>query len=108
MAASSPTEDVVDRFLRAKKSPPAAASAACPVCPTPATDAGKPAEAAPPAPAAAAEKPALPIAEFVCENDVRTAINRGAKIYIGPKTIVTPAARDLASPHDILVTAQRP
>jgi hypothetical protein len=25
------------------------------------------------------------------------------KIYIGPKTIVTPAARDLAGPSDILV-----
>jgi len=25
------------------------------------------------------------------------------KIYIGPKTIVTPSARDLASPSDILV-----
>jgi hypothetical protein len=29
------------------------------------------------------------------------------KIYIGPKTIVTPAARDLAARGDILVLAQR-
>ncbi len=28
------------------------------------------------------------------------------KIYIGPKTIVTPSARDLAGPSDILVLAQ--
>jgi len=41
--------------------------------------------------------------EFVCEADVRQAIKENRKIYIGPKTIVTPAARDLANPSDILV-----
>jgi hypothetical protein len=41
--------------------------------------------------------------EFVCEADVRKAIQEGRKIYVGPKTIVTPSARDLASPGDILV-----
>ena len=41
--------------------------------------------------------------EFVCEADVRQAIKENRKIYIGPKTIVTPSARDLASPSDILV-----
>jgi hypothetical protein len=41
--------------------------------------------------------------DFVCEEDVRIAIKHSRKIYIGPKTIVTPAARDLASPGDILV-----
>jgi hypothetical protein len=34
---------------------------------------------------------------------VRQAIKENRKIYIGPKTIVTPSARDLASPFDILV-----
>jgi len=52
--------------------------------------------------AAAAE---LPIAEFVCETDVRAALHRDAKIRIGPKTIVTPAARDLANEHDVFVFA---
>jgi RNA recognition motif-containing protein len=41
--------------------------------------------------------------EFVCEEDVRQAIKENRKIYIGPKTIVTPSARDLAKPGDILV-----
>jgi len=41
--------------------------------------------------------------EVVCEADVQQAIKENRKIYIGPKTIVTPAARDLASPSDILV-----
>jgi hypothetical protein len=61
-----------------------------------------------PAAPAPPPKPSVSIVDFVCENDVRAAIHRGQKIYIGPKTIVTPAARDLAAPHEILVTAQRP
>ena len=40
---------------------------------------------------------------FVCEADVRVAIRENRKLYIGPKTIVTPSARDLAGPSDILV-----
>jgi hypothetical protein len=43
--------------------------------------------------------------EFVCEEDVRTAIREKRKIHIGPRTIVTPSARDLAGPSDILVLA---
>ena len=43
--------------------------------------------------------------DFVCENDVRNAIRDQRKIYIGPRTIVTPSARDLAGPSDILVLA---
>jgi hypothetical protein len=46
---------------------------------------------------------ALKIAEFVAENDVRMALTRQEKIYIGPKTIVTPSARDLGDTHEILV-----
>jgi acetaldehyde dehydrogenase (acetylating) len=41
---------------------------------------------------------------FVSEHDVRTAISQGEKIYIGPKTIVTPSARDLGGEHDVFVT----
>jgi hypothetical protein len=44
--------------------------------------------------------------DFVCEDDVRLALREKRKIYIGPKTIVTPSARDLASPSDILIFAQ--
>jgi len=42
----------------------------------------------------------------VCEDDVRDAIREKRKIYIGPKTVVTPSARDLASASDILVLAK--
>jgi hypothetical protein len=47
------------------------------------------------------------ISDFVCENDVRTAIQQHKKIYTGPKTIVTPAARDLGEEHGVLVAAER-
>ena len=57
----------------------------------------------PPAPESQSVGPALQIAAFVCEADVRAAMSRREKIYIGPKTIVTPSARDLASAHDVLV-----
>jgi hypothetical protein len=47
------------------------------------------------------EKPA----EFVCEEDVRQALKQGHKIVIGEKTIVTPAARDMAEQHRVFVQA---
>jgi hypothetical protein len=49
--------------------------------------------------------PAATAVDFVCEEDVRLAIREKRKILIGPKTIVTPSARDLAGPSDILVLA---
>ena len=45
--------------------------------------------------------------QFVCEADVREALKHSRKIHIGPKTMVTPLARELAAPSDILVLTQR-
>ena len=53
--------------------------------------------------AAPAAAPAIEVAEFVSENDVRMAHSRRAKIYIGPRTIVTPSARDFGEEHEIFV-----
>ncbi len=95
------TAEIVDRFLSAKQAPK---SAPCPMvasCPT-APSCGCGAPEPPPKPAAEVR-----ISDFVCENDVREAMAASRKIYIGPKTIVTPAARDLADRQDILVLAQR-
>jgi hypothetical protein len=69
-------------------------AASCPAC--------SPGAAPPPGPAAG-----VSISGFVCENDVREAVAASRKIYIGPKTIVTPAARELADRYDILVLAER-
>ena len=49
----------------------------------------------------------LPVTDFVCEADIRAAMKEGRKIFIGPKTIITPAARDVTGASEILVMAQR-
>jgi acetaldehyde dehydrogenase (acetylating) len=49
----------------------------------------------------AGDKPAA----FVCEEDVKQAIKHGRKIVIGDRSLITPAARDLAEQHRIFVQA---
>ena len=39
--------------------------------------------------------------DFVSEDDVRRAIQKGEKIYISSKTIITPAARDIGEPAEV-------
>jgi hypothetical protein len=39
--------------------------------------------------------------DFVSEDDVRRAIQKGEKIYINSKTIITPAARDIGEPGEV-------
>jgi acetaldehyde dehydrogenase (acetylating) len=53
--------------------------------------------------APAADSPVQQAADFVCEDDVRQAVRQGRKIVIGDRTIVTPAARDLAEQHRVFV-----
>jgi hypothetical protein len=47
--------------------------------------------------------PPVEVAEFLSENDVRMALTRNRKLYIGPKTILTPSARDLGNEHEIFI-----
>ncbi|MGA2270995.1 MAG: aldehyde dehydrogenase family protein [Bryobacteraceae bacterium] len=82
--------EVVDRFLARRGTPESKSGSG-----------RRTSEAAPPQ----RESPPEPV-DFVSEADVRSAIREKRKIYIGPKTIVTPSARDLAGPSDILVLAQ--
>ncbi len=49
------------------------------------------------APAPSVEKPAA----FVCEDDVRQAMKLGQTLLVSERTIVTPAARDLANAHGV-------
>jgi acetaldehyde dehydrogenase (acetylating) len=44
-------------------------------------------------------------ADFICEDDVRSAVRAGKKLLIGEKTIVTPAARDLGEAEKVFVHA---
>lgn len=39
--------------------------------------------------------------DFVSEDDVKRAIQKGEKIYINAKTIITPAARDIGDPAEV-------
>jgi acetaldehyde dehydrogenase (acetylating) len=43
--------------------------------------------------------------DFVSEVEIRQALRRREKIIVGRKTIITPAARDLAAEYDVLVVA---
>lgn len=45
--------------------------------------------------------------DFVSEDDVRRAIQKGEKIYINAKTIITPAARDIAEPAEVFAKASK-
>jgi len=51
-------------------------------------------------------KPAVEISPFVSENDVRRAMTRSEKIFIGPKTILTPSARDLGMEHEVFIETE--
>jgi hypothetical protein len=51
-------------------------------------------------------KAAVEIQVFVSENDVRRAMTRSEKIYIGRKTILTPSARDLGMEHEVFVETE--
>ncbi|MFI5087316.1 MAG: aldehyde dehydrogenase family protein [Terriglobales bacterium] len=85
----------VDRFLAGKDVEPQAAKPAT----TPAQAGGAKAEPAP----SAAPPPKPRAVDFVSEAEIRAAVKRKAKIFVGPKTIITPAARDLAAEYDVLV-----
>ena len=94
----------IDQFLASRGYTPPAATApkglTAPVdTPVPPPAPPKPQVNPPPA-----EKPA----DFVCEDDVRQAVRQGRKIVIGERTIVTPAARDLAEQHRVFIQASLP
>jgi acetaldehyde dehydrogenase (acetylating) len=63
-----------------------------------------------PAPSASNSKASSPpvtgkTVDFVSEDDVKRAIQKGEKIYINAKTIITPAARDIGEPGEVFVKA---
>ncbi|MBM3744318.1 MAG: aldehyde dehydrogenase family protein [Acidobacteria bacterium] len=99
--AAGAAAEVVDRFLAARRAPKP------PDCSTCALETRPAAAPVPPAQPVEPPKPQITITDFVCEADVRAALEKGRKIYIGPKTIVTPAARELAERQEVLVVAER-
>jgi acetaldehyde dehydrogenase (acetylating) len=90
-------QSVVARFLASQGARPEAAPAG-------ARAPGPAAERASSGPLSPASSPK--VVDFVCENDVRAALNAQGKIHIGPRTIVTPSARDLAAGTDVFIIGQ--
>jgi acetaldehyde dehydrogenase (acetylating) len=45
-----------------------------------------------------------PAVDFVCEDDVRRALNSGARIRVHSRTIITPSARDLGETRGVFVS----
>ena len=108
---SSIAAEIADRFFGSSAKPTAEAAdtssaatsgtiktAEAPLPSAPAHDAGKK-----PEPAA---KSTTEIQIFVSENDVRRAMTRSEKIFIGRKTILTPSARDLGLEHEVFVETE--
>lgn len=66
-----------------------------------------------PPPAPVASQPAPPATngnsrkavDFVSEDDVRRAIQKGEKIYVNARTIITPSARDIGEPAEVFAKA---
>ncbi|HKQ99262.1 MAG TPA: aldehyde dehydrogenase family protein [Pyrinomonadaceae bacterium] len=69
------------------------------------TTAQPPAPPAAPAPAnggqAQANGNSRKAVDFVSEDDVRRAIQKGEKIYVNARTIITPSARDMGEPAEV-------
>lgn len=102
---------IVDRFLAGKQLDTAPANAPLP---KPSAEAGSMYEGpestavkvAPPTPppppkAATGSGNGHTAVDFVSEEDVRRAIQKGSKIYINARTIITPAARDMGDPAEV-------
>ena len=97
----------IDQFLASRGYTPPQASDAGRL-PAPAAAVPEPVAAEKPAPLKAPAAPVEKPADFVCEDDVRQAMRQSRTILVGERTIVTPAARDLAEQHRVFVQAGWP
>ncbi len=111
---------IVDRFLAGKRIEPSASPLPPPVIESeagsmyagPAAEKANGAERPVERAAEPVSKPVAPAppstngakaVDFVSEDDVRRAIQKGDKIYINARTIITPAARDIGEPAEVFV-----
>lgn len=107
-ASSTAAASVVDRFLTGRAQKPIPASGCgcgLPASPTvpPASCSSNATQSQSAVPLPQAESATEPAVDFVCEDDVRTAIASKRKIRLKPKAIITPSARDLGERHDVFV-----
>jgi acetaldehyde dehydrogenase (acetylating) len=97
---------IVDRFLanrQPESAPPPAASAPADHSARPGGNGGT--APAPSSAGSASGANGRKAAEFVSEDDVKRAIQKGEKIYVGPRTIITPSARDIGDPAEVFAKA---
>lgn len=105
---------IVDRFLAGKRLEPSSSPLPSPVIESEAgsmyaaspraENGGERRAEPPPVQKPAATAPAANGAkavDFVSEDDVKRAIQKGEKIYISARTIITPAARDIGEPAEV-------
>ena len=105
---------IVDRFLAGKRLEPSSSPLPSPVieseagsmyaAPPRAENGGERRAPEPPVQKPAAAAPSANGAkavDFVSEDDVKRAIQKGEKIYITARTIITPAARDIGEPAEV-------
>jgi hypothetical protein len=101
---------IVDKFLAGRPAPETSAPTSAPAPRQPEVEAGSmysgpssASSASPPvsAPPANSSGNGHAVVDFVSEDDVRRAIQKGEKIYINAKTIITPAARDIGDPSEV-------
>ncbi|HKU73455.1 MAG TPA: aldehyde dehydrogenase family protein [Pyrinomonadaceae bacterium] len=98
---------IVDRFLAGKRVEPSSSPLPSPVIESEAGSmyrASEPKPAPPPPAPPPVAKPSTNGAkavDFVSEDDVRRALQKGEKIYINARTIITPAARDMGEPAEV-------
>jgi hypothetical protein len=99
---------IVDRFLANRPSDPGPAPAAAMESNLPSSGGNGNASGSQRESARGASQPSSngrKAAEFVSEDDVKRAIQKGEKIYVGPRTIITPSARDIGDPAEVFAKA---
>ena len=69
--------------------------------PQPVQQPGATAQATPASPAQSANGNSRKAVDFVSEDDVRRAVQKGEKIYVNARTIITPSARDMGEPAEV-------
>ena len=96
---------IVDRFLANRQPEPAPPLSAPPSNAQPASGAGGNGVSTPPVSPRSQSSDGHKAADFVSEDDVRRAIQKGEKIYVSDKTIITPSARDIGDPAEVFAKA---
>jgi acetaldehyde dehydrogenase (acetylating) len=103
---SAVAAEIAGRLFGSSGRPKPDAAANFPPASSSSSNVEPPTPSAPPPKSETLPKPAVEISPFVSENDVRRAMTRSEKIFIGPKTILTPSARDLGMEHEVFIETE--